>query len=252
MTNPFKGDKEKLAKMNFRQKVDYIWTYYKFGFFIFVLAAVIIGSFIHAQIIYNPDAITLLLCDTYSEDSQASYDYLNQAFKNHLGLAEDDKDPLSVDDTISLKASGDSQNTAVMIQKLVAVIASGGADLMVLPEDGVAYYADQGYYADLQTVLPSGFFNYLKENDLIFEVTETVSTDEETGEKTQHTYYGGIRLEDNAYIKNAGIIQEKMSAGIVVSSKHMEQTLDFLFMIFDYEPTQSDLAQMEPEIKTEH
>lgn len=139
MTNPFKGDKEKLAKMNFRQKVDYIWTYYKFGFFIFVLAAVIIGSFIHAQIIYNPDAITLLLCDTYSEDSQASYDYLNQAFKNHLGLAEDDKDPLSVDDTISLKASGDSQNTAVMIQKLVAVIASGGADLMVLPEDGVAY-----------------------------------------------------------------------------------------------------------------
>ena len=116
---------------------------------------------------------------------------------------------------------------------------------MVLPEDGVAYYADQGYYADLQTVLPSGFFNYLKENDLIFEVTETVSTDEETGEKTQHTYYGGIRLEDNAYIKNAGIIQEKMSAGIVVSSKHMEQTLDFLFMIFDYEPTQSDLAQME-------
>ena len=60
MTNPFKGDKEKLAKMNFRQKVDYIWTYYKFGFFIFVLAAVIIGSFIHAQIIYNPDAITLL------------------------------------------------------------------------------------------------------------------------------------------------------------------------------------------------
>ena len=36
-----------------------------------------------------------------------------------------------------------------------------------------------------------------------------------------------------------------MSAGIVVSSKHMEQTLDFLFMIFDYEPTQSDLAQME-------
>ena len=80
MVNPFKGDKEKLAQMNFRQKVDYIWTYYKFWIIAIIIVIAFVVAFIQAQLAYNPNAMTILMCDSYCNDSETAYSSMNQEF----------------------------------------------------------------------------------------------------------------------------------------------------------------------------
>lgn len=232
MANPFKGDKEKLAKMNFRQKVDYIWTYYKFGILVSILVIILVASFIHAQLIYNPDAMTMVLCDTYSEDPTGSYDAVNADFRAYLGLTEEDKDPISFDDTISFSADTGDQTSAVMLQKLMALVMSGGADLMVAPESAIVYYGAQQMFANLEEVLPADLFEELKSRDLLF-TTTYIPTDEEREEGIEEeTFYCGIRVEGLDYFQGKGVQLENMAVGVVISGEHQSLGLQFIDMLF--------------------
>lgn len=232
MANPFKGDKEKLAKMNFRQKVDYIWTYYKFGILVSILVIILAASFIHAQLIYNPDAMTLVLCDTYSEDPTTAYDEINLDFKNYLGLTDEDKDPISFDDTISFSADTGDQTSAIMLQKLMALVMSGGADLMVAPESGIVYYGAQQMFANLEEVLPADLFEELKAKDLLFETTYVPTDDEREDGIEEETFYCGIRLDGIDYFKDKGVLLENMAVGVVISGEHQSLGLQFIDMLF--------------------
>ncbi len=54
---------EKLKKMNFKQKLQYIWEYYKVAILIFLFAAVLIVMFIRNASNNNPDAVHIAMCD---------------------------------------------------------------------------------------------------------------------------------------------------------------------------------------------
>ena len=232
MTNPFKGDKEKLAKMNFRQKVDYIWTYYRFWMLVFAVIIVIAAAFIQAQIAYNPDAMTLLFCDTYCEDPQTAYDSINTEFSQFIALDEDDKEPISFDDTISFSVNNSDYTAGVMLQKLMALVMSGGADLMIAPESGIVYYGAQNMYSDLSEVLPEDLFEELKAADLLFETTYVPTEDEIAEGATERTFYCGIRLDGLDYFTDKGILLEDMACGVIISGKHQDLALDFINMLF--------------------
>ena len=235
MTNPFKGDKEKLAAMNFRQKVDYIWTYYRFGMLIVAVIIVIAVAFIQAQLAYNPDAMTLLLCDTYCEDTSTAYDSINEDFSRFIALEEGDKAPISFDDTISFSADNSETTSGAMIQKLMALVISGGADLMIAPESAIVYYGAQNMYSDLSEVLPSDLFEELKAKDLLFETTYVPTEDEIADGATEKTFYCGIRLSQTDYFKDKGIILEDMACGLIISGKHQDLALDFINMLLGRE-----------------
>lgn len=235
MTNPFKGDKEKLAKMNFRQKVDYIWTYYKFWMLITVVVIAVVAAFIQAQLAYNPDAMTLILCDTYCEDTQTAYDSINTDFSEFIQLSEGDKDPISFDDTISFSINNSDYTASAMLQKLMALVMSGGADLMIAPESAIVYYGAQNMYSDLSEVLPEDLFEELKEQNLLFETTYVPTEDEIEDGATEKTFYCGIRLDELDYFEDNGILLDDMACGIIVSGKHQDLALDFINMLFGRE-----------------
>lgn len=232
MVNPFAGDKEKLKNMKFRQKVDYIWTYYKFWFLVIALIVIIVGSFIQAQLAYNPDAMTMVTCDVYYEDSEATFAKLNEQFSQYIGLDEGDKEPITFDNSISFSQDTDSQTASVMIQKFMALIMSGGADLIITTQEGIDYYAGQSVFANLEEVLPESLFNYLKEQDLLFTTTIVPTEDEAADGAVEETIYSGIHIDQCPLVLENNMYLENISAGIVISGKHQALAIEFLQMMF--------------------
>ncbi len=237
MVNPFQGDKEKLAKMNFRQKVDYIWTYYKFWIITMVIIIAFVAAFIQAQLAYNPNAMTILISDSYCEDSEAAYTAMNEEFAQFIGLDEDAKEPINVDDTFYFTNQSSSSSSAVMAQKFLALVISGEADLMVAPQEAIDYYGSQNMFADLSEILSEDLFNYLESEGLLFEVTYTPTEDEIEDGAVEESYYGGIRLDSIDYFSEKGITIENMCAAVFYTGDHQSMAIDFLNMLFGFEYT---------------
>ncbi|MBB5262921.1 hypothetical protein HNP82_000015 [Catenibacillus scindens] len=232
MSNAFKEEREKLSKMNFRQKVDYIWTYYKFWMLIFAVCILVVAAFVQAQLAYNPDAMTMLMCDTYCEDTHTAYQSINDDFREYIALYEEEKDPISFDDTISFSARNSDASYAAMLQKLMALVLSGGADLMVGPASAIEYYGAQNMFSDLEEVLPQDLFEQLKEEGVLFETTYTPTEEEMADGAVERTFYCGIRLDNVSYFQEKGIMLEDMAIGVIISGNHQDLALDFINMLF--------------------
>jgi len=239
MAKPFEGDKEKLAKMNTKQRFDYIWGYYKFGFIGVAIGIIIIFSLIQTVRANNPDAISIFIADMYNEDSESAHTWLNDAFKKRLSFDEAAKDPIVFDNTISLTGD-DSTMAMASVQKLMAVVMSGNMELMITSVDSITLYGEQGMFMNLEEVLPEDLFNELKDEGLLFTVTllpsedETMSEDKTPSENnTGETYYGGIRLDGNAMLESAGYHTEGSAIGFVSNSSKQEVALEFVKMILE-------------------
>lgn len=245
MVNPFKGDKEKLAKMTFGKKIDYIWTYYRFWIITAIIVIALVAAFIQAQLAYNPNAMTILLCDTYCEDTETAYTEMNTEFSQFIGLDADAKEPINVDDTFFFTTQSSSSGNAAMAQKFLALVISGEADLMFAPKEAIDYYGSQNMFADLSEVLPEDLFNYLESAGLLFEVTYTPTEDEMEDGAVEETYYGGIRLGDVDYFSEKGITMEDACVSVFYNGDHQSLAIDFLNMIFGFESDTAPRSQDE-------
>lgn len=231
MTNPFKGDREKLAKMTFPEKLDYIWTYYKFWIMIIVLTVILSVSFIRAQLAYNPEALSIILSDAYTADYNSSDAQINADFRAFINLDDSEKDPVTIDDTFATYTS--AEEPAAMQMKLTAIVASGAADLMAGPKDSLVAYGTQEMYADLQTVLPEDLFNKLKEQNLLIETTYFPTEDEIAAGMKERNYYCAIDLTGNNYFETAGYQIPEAAISIIVTGKHQDKAIEFIKMILE-------------------
>lgn len=232
MGSSFKEEREKLAKMTFGKKIDHIWTYYKFWFLVIALALIICISFIKAQVQYNPDAMNFIICDAYAEEIDTIYADVNSDFKNYLGYAQDEDDPISIDDTISFSSDSSDQMAALILQKFVALVVSGGADIMLAPASAIEYYGAQGVYADLEDVLDPAFFNELKEKDMLFTATYIPTEEERAEGEVEETWTVGIKLPEDNYFSEKGIILDDMALGVFISGKQQDLGLQLIDMVF--------------------
>ncbi len=233
MANSFKEEREKLAKMTFGKKIDHIWTYYKFWFLVIALVIIIGTSFINAQIKYNPDAMTFVICDAYGEEVDSIYDSINADFKDYLDYAPEEDDPVSIDDTISFSSDSSDQMAALVLQKFMALVISGGADVMLSPASAIEYYGAQGVFADLEDVLDPEFFNELKAKDMLFTATYIPTEDERAEGEVEETWTVGIKLPQDNYFTEKGLILENMALGVFINGSHQDLGLQLIDMVFE-------------------
>jgi len=231
MSNPFAGDKEKLSKMNAKQKFDYIWGYYKFAFIAVVIGIILIVSLVQSTMANNPDAISVFITDTYNEDYESAHTQLNEAFSNYLGLDEAAKEPIVFDASVTLSDDTNSTTAMASVQKLMAVVMSGSMELMITTEEIMTLYGEQGMFMNLEDALPKELFNELKEGGLLF--TTTIPPNEDDEDSVEETYYCGIRLDGNAMLESAGYVTEGTAIGFVSNSGKQELALEFVKMLLD-------------------
>ena len=145
-----KEQTRKLKEMDSRQKLQYIWDYYKAPLIIALLVIYALAAFIHNRLTYKPTVFNLVLIDS------SVTDLINESLLD--GYAEYNKNFNPGKEQLSLRAD---YNTADLDQgfysnrqKLMMEYGSGTIDATLAPKAAIEELAPNQAFADLSAVLP--------------------------------------------------------------------------------------------------
>lgn len=144
-------ERAKLKGMGWKQRIGYIWDYYKIGFVILIgiaLLGSVIGTIIHNMRIETVMQTVFLNCDYLAGDAQSLW----QGFEDYLGGLEEDQ---QLDLDFSLSVNFDSMDTATTAAtvKIMAYMSDGMLDCMIMPENIYRHYAENGTFRKMDEVL---------------------------------------------------------------------------------------------------
>ena len=141
-------EKEKLSKMNFKEKMAYIWEYYKAVIFGIIAVIFIIGTIvnIHENAKYY-DLVSIAVVD-YAGLQDVSP--IEEDIKEALGTG-DKYEKVSIDTSYSFgeDLSGADYNT---LMKFTAVIAAQSMDVLICSQAVYDNYSRDDYFLDLSTL----------------------------------------------------------------------------------------------------
>ena len=138
-----------LKPMNWKQRIDHIWTYYKevmflCGFGIVILCA-IFGSLINAnrEILSSGMLVNIAI-------EQKGFDYLSTEYFEDLGAKEGKQivelDYANFSDLEDLTKYEENYNATMV---LVGLVSAKRLDFMILDQTGMEFYIPQEVYMDL-------------------------------------------------------------------------------------------------------
>lgn len=144
-------EREKLRGMNWKQRIGYIWDYYKFVF-AGIAVVLVIGSILLSIVRGMGTEIVMqaafLNCDYLAGDSQTLWD----EFEAYLGGLEEDQE-LDLDFSLSIDPDSMDSATAAATIKVMAYMSDGSLDCMIMPENVYRHYLNNGTFQTLDMVL---------------------------------------------------------------------------------------------------
>lgn len=218
-----KEERTKLKDMAFKDKIWYIWEYYKFP----ILGAVI-GVFLITSIgsaIYGNRFETALSCIILNSridgGEDTLFEYIDQDFRQYMGIPEDVKIELDATMNLSFEDSSMNEFTYAQLAKIGAMVSSRELDVMIGTPDIIDHYGALGGYEDLEKLLPAEVYQVVKA-DLY-----TVKN-QENGQEIAC----GLLLENTDFAKNTGLILDKPVLGIVSSSTHTDTAVGLIRFLY--------------------
>lgn len=190
-------EKEKLKSMHGKEKLDYIWTYYKAWFFVFVLLCMIIVTGV--QIYQNSKYHYLLEIAVVNSHNIEGGDKAEKIALDAL-KSQDSYDRVRFDMTYQLGTDMENADPS-LVTKLSTVVTAGELDMMICDKTTYEYYAKQAMFRPMEELL--------------------------TGEEREA--YGdsmeqyAIRLNNSAALKEMNIVAyEPVYAAVIMSSKQVD------------------------------
>jgi ABC-type molybdate transport system substrate-binding protein len=210
-------EKQKLRDMNNLGRLEYLWEYYKLHALIGILA---IGVIIY--IIYNivtPNVVTqfnaAIINDPIGEETWAKYE---TKFSDYLKLDPKTEQVLLNN---SFYFNAEAQYVANMQTALTTYVAANELDVIIAPESYFKNYTYTEYMSKLSDELPTDIYSSL--TDCMY-----LSDTEADSEKAVY----GIYLNDTKLFKDKAINKDPYILGIVVNSKHKDNAVEFIRMLF--------------------
>lgn len=213
----------KLKEMPPKDKLWYIWEYYKFPIIGVVLAVFLIGSIGSAM--YNNRFDSALTCvvlnSRYDPDHLSVDQYFNEGFREFIAL--DPTFKIDVDYSMSPSFDDSSMNEYgyAELAKLTAMISSRELDVMIGKPDVIDHYGEMGGFLDLTEVLPTDLYEQIK--DSLYTVKNV-----ETGQDV----ICGIRIGDTSFGEKTGLILEDPVLTLMSNSEHTDTAIQLIRYIF--------------------
>jgi hypothetical protein len=174
-----KEERTKLKDMSWKDKIWYIWEYYKFPIIGVVLAVFLVGSI--GTAVYNnrfDTAISFVVINSqYPSEEVAADEYFDQGFRQFIGLDENTRIDVDYSMSLSFDTETMTEYTYAQLAKITAIIASKELDVMISTPDTIDHYGSMGGFMDLRDILPDDLYEQVE--DRLYTVTA-----EETGEQT--------------------------------------------------------------------
>lgn len=145
---------KKLSSMNFKQKLEYIWAYYKPA--LAGIVGVIFLIFYAVDFYHNSkmeDILYVAMVNTPDIDMEAA----EADFKDYLGDT-DEYHRVTIDATYTI--IDESQYAYADEMKITTLASAGEIDLLVANETLCKRYVEQEYAADWKDILGDDYANY--------------------------------------------------------------------------------------------
>lgn len=229
-------EKEKLRDMTLKNKILYIWDYYRVQGFITLAVLIMLGYFIYSVAVPKPEVRLSVAMINNTVDPTLLDDLSNQ-FATHLKLNEQKE---TVDINYSFHFNSTSSYAMSQRQALFTYIAASEIDVIIAPKSVFSGYAYNGYFKKLSDLIPTDLYSSL--TDYFFE------SNQESNPKNE--VYGIYLTESDFYMKAFGMDKETNEAvlekyfsnsdpyviGILTNSKHKENATEFIRYLFQVFP----------------
>lgn len=191
-----KQELEKLKSLNFGEKIEYLWMYYK----MWLVAAVCVAAGIYlAFSMYRGSQENVVLNVAIVGGSNQDTDELVKDFKAYAGI-DGKNDVVRVQANIPADGGSMTSKTA-----LTTLIGANAVDVMICPEDIYQEYKAQDGFVSLGD-LPS------------YESDMTIRNQKDI-----------VVLENNEFLKNTvGVPYEKAYIGVLINAQHKENAKTFI------------------------
>ncbi|WP_313151735.1 hypothetical protein [Lacrimispora sp.] len=223
LKDSLREERDKLKNMSLKDRLWYIWEYYKIPIIIAVVAVVFISSI--GSAVYNNRFETALSCviinSSPTGETDSVDDYFNQGFRQYIDLKEDAK--IDVDYSMSLTFDESSMNefTYAQMAKITAMISSKSLDVMIGKPDTIDHFGEMGGFVDLKELLPADVYDKAKEN-FYFVINQ------ETGEKAAC----GILIGNTDFCKKTGLIIDDPILAVMSNSTHTDTAVELIRYVF--------------------
>jgi hypothetical protein len=223
LKDSLREERDKLKNMSLKDRLWYIWEYYKIPIIIAVVAVVFISSI--GSAVYNNRFETALSCviinSSPTGETDSVDDYFNQGFRQYIDLKEDAK--IDVDYSMSLTFDESSMNefTYAQMAKITAMISSKSLDVMIGKPDTIDHFGEMGGFVDLKELLPADVYDKAKENFYFV-------TNQETGEKAAC----GILIGNTDFCKKTGLIIDDPILAVMSNSTHTDTAVELIRYVF--------------------
>ena len=213
-------EKEKLKHMSWKDRIWYIWEYYKFHMLLAFIAMVIL--WVIGTSLYRQSFTTRLSMAVINDRSggNSSTEPLMAGLREALNCRK--KDIIEINEGLFLDTNEEtmSQYTYASMAKIAALVSGEMLDIMITDEATIRHYETLDAYLDLSELLPEELYSQLEDQFLY-----TTTTD---GRKIP----AAVSLEKSSLKDDTGIIMEPPYLAVISNTQHKEDILGAISYLF--------------------
>lgn len=214
------SEKQKLKEMTFKEKLEYLNTYYRNKTIAIIAATIFVLYFLYTILTPKPETVLYSAVINYAM-SEAQAATLQEEFGNYLDIS--DKENILIDTSFYLGTADDvNQITMTNDEKLQVYLFSSDIDIIIAPESSFAKYASFDFFDKISDQLPT---------DLISKLADSFYYSTTNENPTNNPY--GIYLDNAKIYDESGKPLERPVLGIVVNSKYKSNAVEFVRYIFN-------------------
>lgn len=213
-------EREKLKNMSARDRVWYIWEYYKVH--IFLLFVLIFIIYLIGNIFYNKTFTNQLYYVVINNTNipGTSFEELNQEFKDYMNYGK--KDTITADGSMLIK-HGDiaSELDYGNMAKISAIVAISDLDIMICDQVNMDHYNQLDAFQNLEQVLPDDLWQKVKNTAYYAKNSEN------------QEIACAIDLNYTKFPQKTGVQIEPCYLGIVSNTQHIDTIIAWLQFVLD-------------------
>lgn len=211
-------EREKLKKMNRKDQLWYIWSYYKFHILGALLAAIVLSN--AGIAIYRSSFETVLhvICLNSRSEAELNTAPLDRDFATHLGLER--KESIMVEESFISFGDASTEFSYATMAKITALASAQDLDILIGDTEATDHYASLNTFLNLETGLSEASLALVK--DHLYYAAD------ENGLK----YACAIDLSGTEFAGESHLAQDKPLLGILVNSRHIDTADALIQYIF--------------------
>ncbi len=205
----FRNFRQTMKGLTLEERVDHIWAYYKLELLLIVLIPIVIYALI-AWLCATPIETVFSGNITNCNITEEGYRYLTDEYLQTLGVtSEENKVDLTLSNTAGTMAAAVNDSGVDEGVRVAAMVAAGSLDFIIADSVGVEYYAIQGAFETVDTVLT-------QEQLAPFADKIYYHTDTESGE----TFPVAIDISDLPFVDDCMEDGKKIFLGFTIQAPH--------------------------------